>query len=102
APVAQGIEQRPPEPCAQVRILSGALAAQQPKPLLTCNNTDRTTPTGVSLKLTDSSQGLAFTEQTRNNGRQPGVAGSGRIRTGTLADLPCGAPQSADLRPQHD
>lgn len=25
APVAQGIEQRPPEPCAQVRILPGAL-----------------------------------------------------------------------------
>ena len=24
APVAQGIEQRPPEPCAQVRILPGA------------------------------------------------------------------------------
>lgn len=27
APVAQGIEQRPPEPCAQVRILPGALKA---------------------------------------------------------------------------
>src|SRR6516164_4136222 len=26
APIAQGIEQRPPEPCAQVRILLGALA----------------------------------------------------------------------------
>jgi hypothetical protein len=25
APIAQGIEQRPPEPCAQVRILLGAL-----------------------------------------------------------------------------
>ncbi|GGW34060.1 hypothetical protein GCM10010503_07680 [Streptomyces lucensis JCM 4490] len=31
APVAQGIEQRPPEPCAQVRILPGALAGQRPK-----------------------------------------------------------------------
>lgn len=31
APVAQGIEQRPPEPCAQVRILPGALAGSLSK-----------------------------------------------------------------------
>lgn len=32
APVAQGIEQRPPEPCAQVRILPGALRSKCPRP----------------------------------------------------------------------
>ncbi len=31
APVAQGIEQRPPEPCAQVRILPGAPCMRCPK-----------------------------------------------------------------------
>ncbi len=31
APVAQGIEQRPPEPCAQVRILPGAPSMRRPK-----------------------------------------------------------------------
>lgn len=31
APVAQGIEQRPPEPCAQVRILPGAHCVSAPK-----------------------------------------------------------------------
>ncbi len=31
APVAQGIEQRPPEPCAQVRILPGAPCTRCPK-----------------------------------------------------------------------
>lgn len=31
APVAQGIEQRPPEPCAQVRILPGAPSMRCPK-----------------------------------------------------------------------
>jgi len=66
---------------------------------VTCNNAGARRQRWVSLKLTDSSQGLASTEQARNNGRQPGVAGSGRIRTGTLADLPCGLrnlPTSAD------
>jgi hypothetical protein len=32
APVAQGIEQRPPEPCAQVRILPGAPCLTSTKP----------------------------------------------------------------------
>jgi hypothetical protein len=35
APIAQGIEQRPPEPCAQVRILLGAPTDHRPEHPLT-------------------------------------------------------------------
>lgn len=41
APVAQGIEQRPPEPCAQVRILPGALRRKCPRdPAVSVNAED--------------------------------------------------------------
>src|SRR5690348_1294379 len=54
APIAQGIEQRPPEPCAQVRILLGAPRKHQRKLSLTSRN-----QSGAVFLVPPSSAGLS-------------------------------------------
>lgn len=91
APVAQGIEQRPPEPCAQVRILPGAPCMRCPK----------TPPSALSLRTGSSRMcrrvppGAALcrglrTRRGRDLGASPQVTGA---FGGRSADARCnGAP----------